>query len=36
MAAALDFPKPVNLKRLLAKELVEGAMQAVSGMVCRW
>jgi predicted N-acetyltransferase YhbS len=36
MAAALDFPKPVNLKRLLAKELVEGAMQAVSGMVSRW
>ena len=36
MAVALDFPKPVNLKRLLAKELVEGAMQAVSGMVIRW
>ena len=36
MARALDFPKPVNLKRLLAKELVEGAMQAVSGMVSRW
>lgn len=36
MALALDFPKPVNLKRLLAKELVEGAMQAVSGMVSRW
>ncbi len=35
-ALALDFPKPVNLKRLLAKELVEGAMQAVSGMVSRW
>ena len=33
MAGALDFPKPVNLNRLLAKELVEGAMQAVSGMV---
>ena len=36
MAAALDFPKPVNLKRLLAKELVEGSMQAVSGMISRW
>jgi len=36
MALALDFPKPVNLKRLLAKELVEDAMQAVSGMVTRW
>jgi predicted N-acetyltransferase YhbS len=36
MALALDFPKPVNLNRLLAKELVEGAMQAVSGMVSRW
>ncbi len=35
-ARALDFPKPVNLERLLAKELVEGAMQAVSGMVSRW
>ena len=36
MAAALDFPKPVNLKRLLAKELVEDSMKAVSGMVRRW
>jgi len=36
MALALDFPKPVNPKRLLAKELVEGAMQSVSGMVSRW
>ena len=35
-AIALDFPKPVNLNRLLAKELDEGSMQAVSGMVCRW
>ena len=35
-AHALDFPKPVNLKRLLAKELVEGAMLTVSGMVSRW
>jgi predicted N-acetyltransferase YhbS len=36
MAVALDFPKPVNLQRLLAKELVEDAMQSVSGMVRRW
>lgn len=35
-ARALDFPKPVNMNRLLAKELVEGAMQGVSGLVCRW
>ena len=36
IARALDFPKPVNLNRLLAKELDEGAMLAVSGMVSRW
>jgi predicted N-acetyltransferase YhbS len=36
MARALNFPKPVNLNRLLAKELDEGAMLAVSGMVSRW
>jgi predicted N-acetyltransferase YhbS len=36
MTLALDFPKPVNLERLLAKELVEGAMNNVSGMVRRW
>lgn len=35
-AAALDFPKPVNMNRLLAKELVEGAMAGISGMVRRW
>jgi predicted N-acetyltransferase YhbS len=35
-AIALDFPKPVNLNRLLAKELDEGSMKGVSGMVCRW
>jgi predicted N-acetyltransferase YhbS len=34
--AGLDFPKPVNLKRLLAKELVEDSMQGISGMVRRW
>lgn len=36
MAVELDFPKPVNLKRLLAKELVEDAMRSVSGKVSRW
>ncbi|MFQ5564927.1 MAG: GNAT family N-acetyltransferase [Paracoccaceae bacterium] len=36
MARTLDFPKPVNLERLLAKELVEGAMREISGMVSRW
>ena len=35
-ARALKFPNPVNLERLLAKELVEDAMQAMSGMVVRW
>jgi predicted N-acetyltransferase YhbS len=36
MARGLDFPKPVNMNRLLAKELVEGAMRGVSGLVHRW
>jgi len=36
IALDLDFPKPVNLNRLLAKELVEGAMEGVTGMVHRW
>jgi len=36
MAHGLDFPKPVNIQRLLAKELVEGSMRSVSGMVRRW
>jgi predicted N-acetyltransferase YhbS len=36
MARTLDFPKPVNLNRLLAKELDEGSMQAVSGLISRW
>ena len=35
-AAELDFPKPVNVNRLLAKELFPGAMQGVGGMVRRW
>jgi len=36
MAIDLDFPKPVNLNRLLAKELVEGAMRGIAGTVRRW
>jgi predicted N-acetyltransferase YhbS len=35
-ALDLDFPKPISLNRLLAKELVEGAMAGVYGMVHRW
>jgi predicted N-acetyltransferase YhbS len=35
-AAALDFPSPVNRARLLAKALVPGAFDGVSGMVARW
>jgi predicted N-acetyltransferase YhbS len=36
LTRALDFPKPVNLERLLAKELVEGSFSKISGMVRRW
>ena len=35
-AQALDFPQPVNLERLLAKELVEGSMHRVAGLVQPW
>lgn len=35
-ALGLDFPKPVNLNRLLAKELVEGGFQGIEGMIRRW
>ena len=35
-ARALDFPQPVNLERLLAKELVDGAMRVAEGMVQPW
>ena len=35
-ALALDFPKPVNLNRLLAKELVQDGMRGIEGMVHRW
>ena len=36
LASGLEFPKPVNIERLLAKELVEGAMSGVAGPVMRW
>ncbi|MDT8343019.1 MAG: N-acetyltransferase [Thermohalobaculum sp.] len=36
LALALDYPKPVNFNRLLARELVPGAMQGVAGLVHRW
>ncbi len=36
LTLSLDFPKPVNMERLLAKELVEGSMSKVCGMVRRW
>ncbi len=36
VARALEFPKPVNRKRLLAKELVDGGMSGVSGLVRPW
>ncbi|MDH3669000.1 MAG: N-acetyltransferase [Paracoccaceae bacterium] len=32
----LDFPMPVNIERLLAKELVEDSMARISGAVRRW
>lgn len=35
-AAALDFPKPVNLSRLLARSLAPGAFDGVSGLVRSW
>ncbi|HSF96108.1 MAG TPA: N-acetyltransferase [Thermohalobaculum sp.] len=36
LARNLDFPKPVNPNRLLAKELFEGSMTDVHGLVHRW
>lgn len=33
---ALDYPPPVNPDRLLARELVPGGMEGVSGMVGKW
>lgn len=35
-AEALDFPKPVNLSRLLARELTPGAFSGVTGLVRDW
>lgn len=36
LARGLSFPPPVNEARLLARELVPGAMDKVSGPVRRW
>ena len=36
LATGLIFPPPVNESRLLARELVPGAMDKVSGTVRRW
>ncbi len=35
-AAALAFPPPTNPERLLARALVPGAFDGVSGMVRSW
>lgn len=35
-ARALEYPPPINLNRLLAKELSPGSMDDVSGLVRRW
>ena len=35
-AEGLSFPPPTNPERLLAKTLVEGAFEGVSGMVRKW
>ena len=36
LAAGVAFPPPTNPDRLLARELCEGAMREVAGMVARW
>jgi predicted N-acetyltransferase YhbS len=36
LAEGLDFPRPVNPGRVLAAELVPGAMAGLSGPVLRW
>jgi predicted N-acetyltransferase YhbS len=36
LAEGLDFPRPVNPDRVLAAELVPGAMAGLSGPVLRW
>ena len=35
-AKGLRFPPPTNPDRLLAKELIEGAFESVSGMIRKW
>ncbi|QDL91963.1 N-acetyltransferase [Paroceanicella profunda] len=36
IAEAVDFPPPTNPARILARELVPGAMEGVGGLVRRW
>ena len=36
LALGLDYPRPVNFNRLLARELVSGSMENVAGLVQRW
>jgi predicted N-acetyltransferase YhbS len=36
LAEGLDFPPPTNPARILARELVPGAMAGVAGEVRRW
>ena len=36
LAETLDYPRPVNMNRLLAKEICAQAMQNVRGKVRRW
>ena len=36
LAEGLAFPEPTNPARVLARELVPGALRGVAGEVCRW
>jgi len=36
LAHRLNFPNPINLQRLLARELVDGSMEGIEGDVRRW
>ncbi|MEM6680353.1 MAG: GNAT family N-acetyltransferase, partial [Pseudomonadota bacterium] len=36
LAVGLDFPRPINFDRLLARELVPKAMADVTGTVVKW
>lgn len=36
LAERLDYPPPINIKRLLAKEILPGSMQNMAGMVRPW